>query len=243
MHCSAPAYISDQGKLALKSHQDKEELANVFGDIYRNRLWIGHESASGAGSDHAQTRQLIPALRTLIYAFDIRSIADIPCGDFHWMREALPTGINYIGGDIVSALIAENRRCYGRSGASFIEIDLTTDSLPAADLFICRDALVHLSFRHARAALAQICGSASRLLLVTTFPGHECNVDVASGQWRPLNLCRSPFDFPPPIVTLVEGCTQENGRYADKSLGLWRTADLLPRLLEYSPNTVDASRA
>lgn len=42
----------------------------------------------------------------------------------------------------------------------------------------------------------------------------------------PLDLERAPFHLPAPMRILNEGCTEGRGVFADKSLGLWRTADL-----------------
>ena len=47
-----------------------------------------------------------------------------------------------------------------------------------------------------------------------------------TGDWRPLDLERDPFGFPAPLELLNERCTEGGGIFADKSLGLWRTADL-----------------
>jgi hypothetical protein len=69
--------------------------------------------------------------------------------------------------------------------------------------------------------------SGSAFLLTTTFPGVRVNEKLNQKvRWRPLNLTRPPFDFPPPLRVLNEGCTEDQGRWADKSLGLWRLADL-----------------
>jgi hypothetical protein len=42
------------------------------------------------------------------------------------------------------------------------------------------------------------------------------------GDWRPLNLCAPPFNFPPPLRIIHEPYRA----FTDKSLGLWRVADL-----------------
>jgi hypothetical protein len=105
-------------------------------------------------------------------------------------------------------------------------LDLTSSPLPPADLLLCRDCLVHLSLTDARRALANIRRSDITYLLTTTFPAEPTNVDVVTGDWRPLNLQRPPFGFPEPLELLVEGCTEQQGLFADKSLGLWRVADL-----------------
>jgi hypothetical protein len=46
------------------------------------------------------------------------------------------------------------------------------------------------------------------------------------GDWRLLNLEAAPFGFPPADAILNEECTEAGGAYADKSLGVWRVADL-----------------
>jgi len=54
----------------------------------------------------------------------------------------------------------------------------------------------------------------------------RANAEAATGDWRPLNLERPPFNLPPPLVLVNEQCTEAQGRYADKSLGVWRLGDL-----------------
>jgi hypothetical protein len=60
--------------------------------------------------------------------------------------------------------------------------------------------------------------SRSTYLLATTFPKHETNGDIKTGQWRPINLA-SMFGLPAPIELISENY---NGEFSDKSLGLWR---------------------
>jgi hypothetical protein len=48
-----------------------------------------------------------------------------------------------------------------------------------------------------------------------------------TGDWRPINLERAPFNWPAPVELIVEECTESGGVFADKSLGLWRI-DALP---------------
>jgi hypothetical protein len=106
----------------------------------------------------------------------------------------------------------------------FLVLDLTRDDLPQADALLCRDCLVHLSFADIRRALANVLRSGIPYLMTTTFPGCEVNEDIVTGDWRPLNLTRPPFDFPPPLELLNEGCTEGGGLFADKSLAVWQTA-------------------
>ena len=54
--------------------------------------------------------------------------------------------VRYIGADFLPELIAENLRRYAAPNREFRELDLTAAPLPAADVLLCRDCLVHLSF-------------------------------------------------------------------------------------------------
>ncbi len=144
-------------------------------------------------------------------------------------------GIDYRGADIVEPLVAQNRAKFGAPGRSFEALDLLSGALPQVDLVVCRDALVHFSFDDCRRALATIVASGSTYLLTTTFPRHPSNRDIPTGHWRTLSLETPPFGFPPPLETIEEGCTEAGGAYRDKSLALWRVADLAPRPAVPSP--------
>jgi hypothetical protein len=142
------------------------------------------------------------------------------------MKEAPLPIRSYCGIDIVEPLIAANRNLHGAPGRTFLCLDLRRDPLPEADSVLCRDCLVHFSFRDALAALSNFRASGATWLLATTFADRQSNQDALTGEWRPLNLQQPPFSFPPPLALLDERYTHENGRYADKSLGLWRLSDL-----------------
>jgi len=97
----------------------------------------------------------------------------------------------------------------------------TRDPLPHADLILCRDGLVHLSFADIRAALRNFRRSGARWLLATTFIAHEHNDDIRTGGWRMLNLERLPFHLPPPATLIDERRPMPDGSDSGKRLGLW----------------------
>ncbi|MBB5849959.1 class I SAM-dependent methyltransferase [Amycolatopsis umgeniensis] len=198
-----------------------------FTYIFRSRLWSS-SSVSGPGSESVQTRRLRELLPGLLDRFGVRTLLDLPCGDFGWLSEVDLALERYIGADIVPDLVELNATRFRDDPVrEFRVLDLTDDPLPSVDLVLCRDCLVHLSFADIERALRNLRRSGSRYLLTTTFTELGTNADIATGDWRPVNLCREPFGFPEPLAVLVEGCTEENGAYADKSLGLWEIAALV----------------
>jgi hypothetical protein len=137
-------------------------------------------------------------------------------------------GIRYLGADLLPEIVAQASATNPHPERAFRQLDLLSDPIPPADLLLCRDCLVHLSFVDIERALDNIRRSGVAYLLTTTFPAEPANADIVTGDWRPLNLERAPFVFPPPLELLVEGCTEQDGLFADKSLGLWRVATLAP---------------
>ena len=129
------------------------------------------------------------------------------------------SGVQYIGGDLVSELIERNRAKYASDGVEFQKIDLVNDTLPAVDVILCRDCLVHLSFADAQAALSNIARSGAGWLLATSFPSVTRNDDIVTGQWRPINLTLPPVNLPEPEQVIAENCNETE--FVDKTLSLW----------------------
>jgi hypothetical protein len=204
---------------AIKTRREK------FTEVYEKNIWRGTESVSGTGSDTKQTVLLQQSLPKLFRELGVTSIVDAPCGDFHWMKN-VSLHVDYVGVDIVEELVGRLNGLYATPRRRFECLDLVTEILPRADLILCRDCLVHLPLQEVAIAIRQFIKSGATWLLTTTFPHAEENGDVRWSGWRPLNLEIAPFGFPKPHRLIVEGCTEDGGKYVDKSLGLWRLADL-----------------
>lgn len=201
-------------------------MNDVFERIYEENAWGNAESRSGDGSDASGTARMRTLLAILLKQLKVRSILDLPAGDFNWMRLMDLEGMDYIGGDVVERIAAQNQTRYGRKNIRFSHLDACRDPLPRVDLILCRDMMVHLSFSDCWSAFANFRNSGSTYLLTTTFTARDPNRDIVTGKWRPLNLQRPPFMFPRPIHLIVEHCEEWNGLWADKCLGLWRLEDL-----------------
>jgi len=210
-------------------HQQRIEAAHrreVFRRAYVQGKQSGWESVSGPGSSLAATRAVADALPGLLRDLGTRVLLDAPCGDFRWMKEVDLAGIKYLGVDIVPEVIAANRRRYGAPGRTFRVLDLVQDVPPRADLVLCRDCLVHLSFPEVKSIMRNLKRSGSTFLLTTIFPSRDQNENVVTGGWRPLNLEAPPLNFPPPLRLICEEYLEHGGAWADKSMGLWNIRDL-----------------
>jgi SAM-dependent methyltransferase len=200
-------------------------------DIYHkatDAFWGKTESVSGPGSTAEQTYKIREQLESILKKYAINSFLDIPCGDFNWMQLVNFGQCSYIGCDVVKPLIDANNTKYGSSNKVFLHIDATKDPLPKADIILCRDLLVHLSLTDILLILKNFKKSGAKYLLTTAFTKirPDTNDDIASGGWRTVNLQMAPFNFPKPLLIINEHCTEQEGTYSDKSLGLWLLDDI-----------------
>jgi len=183
------------------------------------------ESVSGAGSGLAATESIRRELPALLTELEVRTLLDVPCGDWNWMAHVELPVERYIGADIVPSLIADNNRRHGRPGREFRVIDLCVDPLPAADLLLCRDALLHFSDADIWRAIANIQQADITYLATTSFTATIANANQTTGlSWRHLNLEGAPFLFPRPLHVLVD-----NFNRSDQRLMVWRVGDLPQR--------------
>lgn len=195
-----------------------EHRRRAFEIIELERRW-GDGPASGWGSTLDYTRVARDIIVEVVQRHGIRSILDLPCGDFAWMPkvlERLDPALRYVGGDIVPALIERNTAA--NPGLDFQQIDFVRDPLPTCDLIVCREALQHLPVADIARALRNFSASGARFLLTSTHlrrtgwrNGQECRV----GRCRDRNLMLPPFNLPDPIAIYAELDPKH------KFLGLW----------------------
>jgi len=211
---------------------DKESLADLnlaqrFRRIHDTNMWGAAASTSGLGSEIDATIVLRAELPRLFRKLGMTSLLDAPCGDAGWINKA-DLGVRTVGVDIVPALIAslQARAAAGEIKGEYHLADITLDPLPRCDAILCRDALVHLSFANIERAVGNFKASGAVWLIATTFPDWQTNGDCEDGDWRALNFERKPFSWRPPVELVNENCTEAGGGWRDKSLGVWRLAEI-----------------
>ncbi len=199
---------------------------SIFSRIYATRGWEDEESVSGPGSSLAQTASLRRELPGLLRRIHAKSVLDVPCGDFNWMKETKLSIDRYIGADVVANLIRHHQDVFASETREFRRLDLLRDNLPTVDVILCRDCLVHFSFRRIRVALRNFKRSASSYLLTTSFTAIPENRDIVTGGWRPLDFRLPPFNFPAPLDVIHEFSFDPDVQRYGKGLALWRLVDL-----------------
>lgn len=210
--------------LSPSTQRRKEALAGkdpqeVFTAIYKANDWQDAESRSGHGSTLANTARLRAELPRVLAALQTNIVLDAPCGDFNWMQHVDFSAFEqYIGADIVPDLITKLAAQYGSPRRSFRLLNIITDPLPAADVFFCRDCLLHLSFKDIAGVFDNFRKSPCRHLITSNYPAVKLNVDILTGEVRPLNLCLPPFNLPPPIQTMDDSGNEGLNRL----MGVWR---------------------
>jgi hypothetical protein len=222
-----PPVLAHQRFLADKTSFADLNLAQRFRRIHDTNLWGAPASSSGLGSEMDATATLRAELPRLFKTLGVTSLLDAPCGDAGWINHA-DLGVRIIGVDIVPSLIEhlQARAAAGGIKGEYHLADITCDPLPRCDAILCRDCLVHLSFANIARAVANFRSSGAAWLIATTFPEWQINADCEDGDWRALNFERAPFEWGAPVEVLNENCLEAGGGWRDKSLGVWRLAEI-----------------
>jgi beta-1,4-galactosyltransferase 1 len=186
----------------------------LFTKIYETRFWNGEESASGHGADTKFSEAIREVLPKLIKDYNIKTILDIGCGEFNWMKQVDLHIDKYIGVDIVDEIVRRNNDMYGSGAISFKCLDVCSDDLPKVDLIICRDCHIHMSFREISSSIKKFKQSNSTYLLASTWRNKK-NINKRTDLWREINLEIKPFNLPEPILKISEDIQ-------NRDMGLWR---------------------
>jgi len=203
----------------IKKSSKIKNSESEFKKIYETNTWKSEESRSGEGSTINSTKTIRKELPLLIHKYRIKSMLDVPCGDFNWMK-TVPLNCSYIGGDIVPEIVENNQNLYSSDKIQFKKIDITLDTLTKVDLIFCKDCLQHLSYENVHKTLHNFKNSCSKFLLVTSYPKTQHNHDIYDGDYRALNLLIEPFCLPKPILAIREK-SKAPGVEADKTMYLY----------------------
>jgi hypothetical protein len=158
------------------------------------------------------------ALTTLFGRLGIHSLVEIACGQCAWLGGEETGLTQYTGIDPNPESIEQNRRHFAAQKWNFQIIDAVSADIPAADAVLCRDYLEHLPIEDIAHVLLRIRRSGARYLIASSHDGITDNCASDQGNWRPLNLMRTPFDLPAPVERILVD------EHTGKMLGAWLLA-------------------
>lgn len=128
--------------------KDTHSCEEIFSQIYLEGRWgkdAQGEGTSGKGSHISNAKVYVVFLQDFLQKRGIKSVIDVGCGDWGLSQYIDWQGISYIGTDVVVHIIEKNKKQFATPSIQFICGDALREDLPAADLFICKDMMQHLT--------------------------------------------------------------------------------------------------
>ena len=138
-----------------------------FEPLYRSGGWDG--KGSGPGSTEEFTREFRDVLSETLKSLEIRSMFDLGCGDWQWMRHVMwPAGLSYTGWDVAPTAIKEADNALPGFTVECRDA-FDDDGWPKADMLFHKDVLHHLEDKQIR-RLIDKSRAYPYVLFVTDFP-------------------------------------------------------------------------
>jgi SAM-dependent methyltransferase len=155
---------------------------------------------SGPGSfpDSEQTKNLIINLKDFIKNNQIKTILDMPCGDFAWMKNLLKANnqILYTGYDIVKNIIDYNNQNFKSDRIKFLQKDIVNEkNFDGFDLVFLRDFFIHLPIKDIITVINVLKCSKIKFFASNSYDKILSNEEIAIGEHRKINLSIDPFNL------------------------------------------------
>lgn len=189
----------------------------VFHTIYKSNHWNRYESidnnnllVSGPGSvpGTPQTQTVLDNLKIFIEENNLKSILDIACGDFSWMKELIKKNydLDYVGWDIVSEIIEHNKKKYPSKNINFFCKDVVSENkFGNYDIIFCRDFFIHMNLNDIKKILNNIRKSNAKFFICSNNSDVLINKEILIGQHRKINLSIEPFNIKKVYSCFYEG--------------------------------------
>lgn len=166
------------------------DAAAVFGRVYASGLW-GHGDASGGGSTPREAAPYLTIVNALLRREGRQSVVDLGCGD-----GLIATRLDcprVTGVDVYGPHLERLRRDH--PGRKWLALDLDAEraKLPAADVWLMKDVLMHWPDALVRDWLTWARASRRCKLLLVTNDRVQVQGDPDLGGYRGLDPARPPL--------------------------------------------------
>ncbi|MBX2683461.1 class I SAM-dependent methyltransferase [Campylobacter lari] len=186
--------IKQKIKKIFKNTDKRYDLNLIFNDIYVYNKW---GSGSGPGSSKDICENYINFLEVFFQKYNIKSIADVGCGDWQFSKFIDFKDICYVGYDVAEYVVKNNIEKYSKENIQFIHYDGDFDKIKTADLIICKDVLQHLPNKKIFEFI-DILYKFKYALISNDINGYYSkfsNKNIEPGDYRPLDLTKKPFNI------------------------------------------------
>lgn len=194
------------------------DLSDYFKKVFINNVWSSNESISGPGSE-INSPLVINCIQCIINFInksvflkdkELLVLADIPCGDLNWINILLQEillktnikNIHYYAYDIVEEIKEKFELIPKINNVTYsFKVFNAIDEIPIkADIILCKEMFIHLSFLHINKCLQNFKLSESTYLICSDSDNIE-NKDIqycCYGECRHVSLLLEPFNLPNP---------------------------------------------
>jgi len=175
----------------------------AFEKVYTIGLWGEDENGrgtSGYGSEPAFNTEYIKFMRDFIIRNNIKTVVDIGCGDWQFSNDIYKDmDLTYYGYDCVKRVIEENKERYNhihKYHFKHINGDNILDNIKTTmDLLVLKDVIQHWPNEEIVEFLNEIKKNINfKYALFTNDHTSKENVDIAYGDYRPLNWSATPLN-------------------------------------------------
>ena len=163
-------------------------MNDVFEKIYNDKIWACGTILSGAGSCPIGAADYINFLKQ----YKNRNVLDLGCGDLSIYNKNIFFN-NYIAVDVVDI-----PKYVDINDVKFIKSDIISFNyhLCEFNLIIIKDVFQHLSNQ----TIIEIFNVLKKInceILINNDFSTDCNADCLNGEFRHLDICKSPFNIVP----------------------------------------------
>jgi SAM-dependent methyltransferase len=142
----------------------------------------------------------VVTLQRFLHDYGIRSVVDLGCGDWQFSRLIDWRGVEYLGLDVVEAVVDANRKAFATESITF-EVATVGKPLPSADLVVCKDVLQHLPLAVVADYLAEFRQRYKHVLITNdAYPDRDTNAEIPPGAGRAIRPDLEPFSEPCALV-------------------------------------------
>lgn len=192
----AAAAAGTAAAIHYQNDPNREHLTRTFNAVYASAKWAqgaDGKGSSGPGSSLHATSEYRAFLENFLRTHNIKSVVDAGCGDWTFSSQVNWNHARYTGIDISTDVIDTVRKRYSSDTISF-EAGNITESLPSADLLLCKDVLQHLPNELVQRFIKNnLRPGKYKWAIITNDKGPD-NRDIAAGEHRPIDLSKPPFE-------------------------------------------------